>query len=335
MRRLLVLVALLGTACAHERVDAPPPPPVQWASLQPRPVAAPRHTLSATEKERAAAQAYTQALAAPDFGPLAAALDEEAHFRLGGAADVHGRDNVVQAHAALFGAFAERRFVTTRVLVTDSSQSLEWLMTGVHKATHKPIGLKGLTLLWTKDDGSIAHVHLYLDEALEKAQLGLGPESLRSLPAPVPPALPRQVVEQERTPDESANVALVRAALQALADDNEAAYVAAMADDVEVTTLESAAPARGKAAARAYFKSTRGAIGYLATSIENAWGIGPFVVVEYQIVGEQHGPIGWIPAPKDKNKLIKLSLVDVVQIRERRIAHVWRYDDPIQIVATP
>ena len=77
----------------------------------------------------------------------------------------------------------------------------------------------------------------------------------------------------------------------------------------------------------------RSAIAYLATSIENGWGFGPFVVVEYHIVGEQRRPIGWIPVPKDA--LIKMSIVDVIEMREGKIARVWRYDNPIQILPSP
>jgi hypothetical protein len=306
---------------------------VDWQSLQPPPSAPIARPGAATTKERAVANVYTKALASPSFAILGPALDEEAHFTFVGSRDAHGREEVVKAHDALFGAFEQRSFVPTRVLLTDSSQVLEWTMTGVHKASRKPVTIKGLVLLWTKDDGTISDVHLYFDEAVVKAQRGEGPTALQGLP---PVALPSQApaeVEQARSPEETANVALVRAEVQALEDNKEATYVATMTDDVEVTTLESAAPSRGKAGARAYFAAMRKAIGYLDTSIDNAWGVGPFVAVGYQILGEQRGPIGWIPVQKDK--LIKMSVVDVVEIRDRKIARVWRYDNPSQIVSSP
>jgi ketosteroid isomerase-like protein len=246
---------------------------------------------------------------------------------------VRGRENIVKAHQALFGAFGERLFTANRVLLTESSQSLEWTMTGVHSATHKSVTIKGLTLLWTKDDGSITDIHLYFDEAVVQAQLGLGPETLRGFHPTITASSPVQFAEQQKSAGEEANVAAVRAQLQALEDNNEAAYLATFSDDIEVSTLESVHPSKGKPALRTYFKTMRNAIGYLATSIENSWGVDTFVTVEYQIVGEQRGPIAWVPVQKDK--LIKISVVDVCEVHDGKLARVWRYDNLGQIVSSP
>jgi hypothetical protein len=123
----------------------------------------------------------------------------------------------------------------------------------------------------------------------------------------------------------------VRTSLQALEDNNESAYLAAFADDAELGTLESPSPLRGKSALRSYFSSMRNAINYLATSIENIWGAGPFVAVEYQIVGEQRGALGWVPAQTDR--LVKISVIDVAEVHKGKIVHISRYDDPSQIAA--
>jgi ketosteroid isomerase-like protein len=206
-------------------------------------------------------------------------------------------------------------------------------MSGTHEAIRKPVTIKGLALLWTKDDGSISNVHLYFDEALANAQIGVGPKELLGQTPPRPPSGPRQEIEQTRSPEETANVAVVRALLDALENKNEAAYLAAMADDVEVTTLASARPAQGKTEARGYMKAMHKAVAQLDTSIDNIWGIGAFVVVEYHIVGEQRGPIGWIPA--QKGNLLKMFVVDVAELQGRKIARLWRYDNPAQILAVP
>src|SRR5581483_3477886 len=107
--------------------------------------------------------------------------------------------------------------------------------------------------------------------------------------------------------------------------------LATMSDDVEVTTLVLSR--KGKAEARNYFRDRRKSIGNLDTSIDNIWGIGNYVVVEYHVVGEQRGPIGWVPAQKDT--LIKMFTVDVMEIQNAKIARIWRYSNPSQIVSTP
>src|SRR5215472_638227 len=142
-------------------------------------------------------------------------------------------------------------------------------MTGVHArtwmgvpATKKPVGIKGLSLIWTKDDGLVSEAHVYVDAAVVKAQLGAGPKQLTGLPVPTPPTFAAQVFEQSDPPDDSMAL-VVRGALDALENNNEAAYVGAMAADVDVYTLELAQPIHGKAGVKEYYKTTHKAIGQL------------------------------------------------------------------------
>jgi hypothetical protein len=74
------------------------------------------------------------------------------------------------------------------------------------------------------------------------------------------------------------------------------------------------------------------AIAQLDTTVVNGWGISTFAIVEYTIAGEQLGPIGWIPMQKDA--VFRLHVVDVAELRDGRIARVWRYDNPSEM-ATP
>jgi ketosteroid isomerase-like protein len=339
---LLLQQTILGSACAllvacsGETVAQPPPAPVDWRSLQARPsVDAGAHT--PTAKERAVAESYTAALESPGFGQLAAGLDDDARLAFPGMNDAHGRDAVIRAHDLLFGAFDQRKFATSRVWRTDSQQSVEWTMTGTQAhdwmgvtAAHKAVACKGLTILWTKDDGSITDVHVYFDVAVVKAQLGAGPKELVNLPRPsaVEAAAGPQVFEQTGAPGENDNVASVRASLDAFENNNLPGYLAAMTDDVEVYVSERAQPLRGKDDARAYYRTMHKAIGQLDTTIANAWGIAQFAVVEYDIAGEQLGPIGWIPARRDN--VVRFHVVDVVEVRDGKIARVWRYDNPAE-----
>lgn len=123
---------------------------------------------------------------------------------------------------------------------------------------------------------------------------------------------------------------MVRTALDAL-ENNEPAYLGALADDIEVHTLERSEPARGKDEARLYFKAMHKAIAQLDTTVDNGWGIATYAVVEYTIAGEQLAPIGWVPAQKES--VVRLHVVDVNELRDGRIARVWRFDNPIELLA--
>jgi ketosteroid isomerase-like protein len=316
-----MLLSLLVPACAKEVVVRPAPPPVDWRSLEPRPTA-PVSIQVAADRGRAAAGTYLKALASPDFAELGAALDEWVHFRCAGSQDVRGREEVVRAHDAVFGAFSDRKFVTNRILRAGGSRMFEWTMTGARGADHEPVAVKGLTLLWITESGLISDVHLYFNEPVgqpaadEDANLQDGP------PGPAL-AAPLQELEQQRTPEEDSNVAVLRAQLRALTDDNQAAYLATLESDVEVTHLENE-PSRGFAPASAWFRAMHDSIAYLSASVENAWGIGPIVVVEYHLVGERRVRIGRVP---EQQQLITIAVVDIVEMRQGKIARVWRYGD--------
>lgn len=327
---------LLG-ACSGETVAQPPPPPVNWQSFSR--ALADAGPNAPTAKESAVAQEYDGALASPHFALLGHLLDEDAHFSFpaAGLDDVQGRDAVVRAHEALFGAFNPRRFVTARLSRTSGEQTVEWTMSGVQArdwmgvaATQKPVVIRGVSLLWTKDDGTLSDVHVYFDVAAVKALLGAGPRELATLAAPPMTAAPAHVIDS--TPQDPENVAPVRTALDALENGNESAFLDAMSDDIELHTLERAEPLRGKEEQRAYFKATRRAIAELDTTVENAWSVGPFAVVEYSITGEQIGPVGWVPMPREAH-VVKLRVVEVDEIHNGKIAGIWRYENPNEMTA--
>jgi ketosteroid isomerase-like protein len=332
---LILVGTLIG--CSSETVAQPPPPPVNWSALHSQPkVDAGADIVSA--KERALPEAYVAALASQGFAQLGPLLDDEAHFASPGMDDARGRSAVEHAHEILLGSFDQRRVSLGRVWRTPSEQTIEWTMAGTQERdwlglppTHKAVSFKGLTLLWTKDDGSIVDTHVYVDVAVVKAQLGTGPKDLLALPPPAT-ASPVPPFEQVGSLEEKSNVATVRASLEALEKKDEAGYTAAMTEDVEVYTLERPQPVRSRDGARAYFKAMHKAIGQLDTTVDSVWGVGRFVVVEYSIAGEQVGAIGWIPPQRDK--VVRLQVADIAEMRDGKIARLWRYDNPAQIVAS-
>jgi hypothetical protein len=339
-RDIVRAVCLVLAGCSSETVGPPPSVPVNWQSLEPHPIADAGPDIL-TARERDLPGVYAAAVASPGLDQLGPLFDDEAHFASPGMDDAHGREAVVRAHDALFGAFDDRKITVDRVWRTPSEQAIEWTLTGTQgrdwlsvTASHRPVGFTGLTLLWTRDDGSITDAHVYVDVARVKAQLGVGPKELLALPLAQSPAAPPQVYEQppiaaSSDAGDDKRLPVVRSWLDALENDNEAAYVGAVTDDVEVHTQELPLPARGKQPMKAYYKAIHQAIGQLDTTVDNGWDVAPFAIVEYSVAGEQLGPIGWIPAQRDK--VVRLELVDICEVTNGKIARVWRYDNPSQI----
>jgi hypothetical protein len=339
----LAFSALLVTlaACSGETIGRPPPPPVDWRSFAR--VAPEAGAPTPTAKEGIIAEQYAAAVSSPQpnsplstpFAALGGLFDDDAHFAFPGREDARGRDAVIREHGALFGPFEQRHLVLSRVWRTADVQIAEWTMAGVQAhawmgvaATQRSITFKGLTLLWTKDDGIISDCHVYFDVAVVKALLGAGPKELSGLVAPSLPSGPVQYIDQ--TGHEQDNVAIVRTALDAL-ESNESAYVDLRMEDVELNTLEHADPARGKDEARARFKALHKSIAQLDTTMLNGWAVAQFGIVEYTIDGEQRGPLAWIPTQRDQ--VVRLHLVDVNEMRDGKISRVWRYDNPGEIMS--
>jgi hypothetical protein len=346
------VLGLSLAACSGENLPPPPKPPI--GSLVPV-QAADAGGEVVTAKERALPDLYATALSsqAPDAGAPFAQLGplmnpDNSEFQFPGSPPGHEPSGIVAAYANLLGAFDDRKITNTRVWRTPNEQTIEWVFTGTQArewngvaATKKPAAFKGLTLMWTKDDGTIKDTHVYFDLGLVKAQLqGAGPrdskelKDLAALPPSAASAGPAQVFEQK--PDDRDEVAVVKTWLDALENNKEADYVASVADDVEIHTLESPASAKGKEEVRKYFKATHRAIGQLDTTVNAAWSVGNFAIVEYDLDGEQLAPISWIPLlaslPTGNTRLAHFDLVDVCEIQNGKIARIWRYDNPVEIL---
>jgi steroid delta-isomerase-like uncharacterized protein len=336
----LLLLAAFASACSSDSVAKWPEPPVHW--MQPLSAAPATNPDTPTAKERDLAAAYLEAVASPRFDTLGSMLDEQAHFAFRGRT-THGRERVLAEHAEMFGAFDQRQFVATRLWLTDSthpldSQTVEWTMTGIQArdflgvpATHKPVVIKGLTLLWTTDSGVITDLHVYFDEELVKAQLGVGPAELQKLPVPNVEAAAPRVLERTGSAEEVANAQIMRSMVQALEDDKESVFLSFMSDDVQICTMDRAEPATGKKAASEYFRTMRRSIRLLDTVIENAWGVQSFAVAEYAVTGLQLAPFPRVPFAEGRP--LHTQFADVAEIHDGRIARIWRYDDPIGFAA--
>jgi hypothetical protein len=321
-------VLALIAACSAEALPRPPAPPVDWASLEPRPPAA---AAVATNKERNITEAYLKALSADSAPALASVLADEVHFNVAGleTTAVYGRAGVVRAHEQLFGAFRPRMWTATRVLRTDRSQAIEWTLAGRDEATGKPIGFRGVTLTATKDDGTISDLHVYFDQGIVHAQLTGEPRQLAELAPALSPTTSEERIEQGRTTDESAAVATVSRWIDDALQRDELGYLAAATDDIEVSTLQRASPMRGKKGLRDYYAAMHAAIGSLDTQLDSVVGVGRYVIAEYHIVGRQRAKYLYVPV---KEPVIKLYIVDVIEMRGGKVGRIWRYENPLQIV---
>jgi len=336
-RTARLLLALTAGGC----VAAPAPPSANLVSLP----CAPGVRISEAKLARATpsvASVYTAGLASPQFASLSAALEDGVTASFPGLPVAVGRAQVTALHGLLFGAFDDRVVHVRRVLKAADAEVIEWTITGVQArdwmgmtATRAPVVIEGVTLLWAGADHGISDVHVYCDIARVKAELGAGPAELRGLPAPPVPTGPTERATQTESSTELGDVMIVRTELDALELGDRRRYLATMADDVTVRSVEIAEVASGKTDVGRYYDGLHKAIASLDAAVSNVWGIGEFVVVEYSIRGLQTSPLYWVPATTAHDRVVTLHLVDVVDLRDERIRHISRYDDPEEVLAGP
>lgn len=330
------MVAMLLVGCTSAAVVSPPAPPVDWQAFDAR------RTVDAgpggpTAKERAAAEAYVGALSSRNLEALGPMLDSGAHFMFPGFGGARGREAVVRAHQALFGAFEDRQLDVSRVWRTDDAQMIEWTFRGVLERpfgriapTHEPSRFRGLTLLWTNDDGAITDIHTYFDESAigDRSDAGAAGGEAEAPAAQADGGDGPQFFERSGSLTERLDLECVRSSLDALEQNRDADYVSSATDDVELFPGGREKALRGKDALLGYVRALHKSIRQLDTTIENVWAIADFVIVEYEMAGEQVGPIGGVPAD---GRVVSLHVADVVQLTSGRMNRIWRYDDPAEL----
>ena len=247
------------------------------------------------------------------------------------------RPGTLQAIGDLFGAFASRRFASSRAWQIGEAAIVEWTMTGTQTGafmgatpTQKPVSFRGLTLLWFNLNGLINEVHIYFDCGAVLAELGSPPNAtIQAGPAPASAASPLLMLAGG-TPEEKANVAVVNASWDALEAKSEAGYLAPIADDVEVTRLDRAAPERGKEERKKYFRWVVSGVSSLSQTPLNAWGAGNYVLEEYTITGVHSGKL--IPTPPSGHAL-RLHYVDIDEMQNGKIVRTWTYGNSVELYA--
>jgi len=332
-------IALVLSACGSAAVDQPGPAPVDprlYIDAGPPPAA---HVKSQEEVERAERDTVTAVVAGfaqDDFKGAIPLMDPEGNLSFPGLSEATDRAGALKALGELFGGFSSRSFALGRFWQPPHAVVVEWTMTGVHsrdwmgqKATQRSVVVRGLGLFWLDSNGLVADTHLYFDVGATLALLGAAPKGVE---APVVSAAPATVgfMAASRSEAEKQAVALVNASWDAFEAKNEAGYLAPLADDIEVFRLDRAAPERGKAERKKFFKWAASGIGSLSQTPLNAWGVGPFVIEEYSLTGVHSGRLT-DAAPS--GHALRLHYVDIDELKDGKVVRTWTYGNSLELYA--
>ena len=335
-RNASILLLTLLSSCGSAEVEQPGPPPVDPRVYQPTAARATAPRKSPLERDRGGAEAFERAVGDGDTKALTELLDPDVDFSFPGMPNATNRPGTLQAIGDLFGAFSPRKLTTSRIWQIGEVTVVEWTLAGAHASafmgvapTQKPISFRGLTLLWFSLTGLVNDAHIYFDCGAIVAALGApvnptvqaGPPSANVASAPILAG---------GTPEEKANVAAVNASWDAFEAKNEAGYLAPIAEDVEVTRLDRAAPERGKEERKKFFRTVTTGMSSLSQTPLNAWGAGSLVIEEYTLSGVHSGKL--TPGAPSGHAL-RLHYVDIDEMVGGKIVRTWTYGNSLELYA--
>jgi steroid delta-isomerase-like uncharacterized protein len=274
------------------------------------------------------------AMNARDAKKLASFYAETAVVNVIGAPETKGRDQLVQHFQQMFTAFPDFKTAANRVWMKDDVAIVEWVMNGTHKgemhgikATEKPVGMQGVSVVWSNGDGQIKEEHVYHDMGTVMSQMGLSKQKARGIPTM--PGSP-QVFSPTGSPDETKNLEASKAWMKSFETKKEADFVAGVADSIEWDDMTQAETMKGKEAGKKYFKGMLTAFPDLKASNTNSWAIGEYVIHEGVFEGTHKGNLfGMIPPT---NKKVAMHGLDIVQYKDGKVVKGWSYGNSAEMM---
>ncbi len=334
-------VGFLLVACGGGEENQPPKtpatPPV--ATTPPAPTAEapkeePKPQESMADLQHKTLKGFVEAFNAHDAKKIAGFYAENASWKMAGVPDSTGRDAIAANYAKLFEGFKDITTAPVRVFKKGDVAIVEWASTATHsgdfngmKATEKKVGMLGADVTWFTPEGLIKEHHVYYDVATVLSQVGVSKQKARPIPT-LPTGLPPVVVSNGAA-DETKNVDAVKTMNAAMESKKEADFLAASADNIEWDDMTQPQTSKGKAEAKKYFKEVTTAFPDVKSTVNNAWGVGDFVIAENGWSGTHKGTFFGIPATK---KSVSVKGLDVFQFKDGKLVHGWSYSNNVDFM---
>lgn len=166
--------------------------------------------------EKQGLQASIAAFNSHDAKKVSETYTADAVYVMAGMPEIKGRDAIAADLQKLFDAFPDFKIAIVRTFSKGEVLINEWVMNGTQKgefmgvkASNKPVGIRGATVIWVSPDGLVKQEHRYLDATTVMAQIG-------AFKAPARPVTPMPTGEPEwhaaqGTPEEDKAIEMFKA----------------------------------------------------------------------------------------------------------------------------
>ena len=314
-------VATASTSTAAYAADAtlPPPPSPTTAEIIPKTIAA-------------AVDAWN----AHDPAKVAASYQTTATLTLPGQPDIEGRDAISAQAKDNFIACPNFKVAVTKTFIHENTAAFEWVVTGTNdgsvmgqKPSGRQMGVSGASIVTVDGDGLIKEERRYVDLPTIMSQLDPKAKT-GTFRAPLAlPTAPTETRVATETPDDVKTIDAAKMIYAAFDSKSETSLLAVVTDNTIIDDRTRST----------IFTGTKGATDdanglwktfpdfRLTHAVQFA--DGDVVITEGVLNGTQSGPMGPIKAT---NKPVTFHFVDVLQIKDGKIARVDSFGDNAEIL---
>jgi steroid delta-isomerase-like uncharacterized protein len=252
-----------------------------------------------------------------------------------GTPEAKGRDMIAASTQNFLDAFPDFKVAMVRSFSKGEVVFHEWVMTGTHKAdfmgtkaSNKPVGVRGVTVVWLNADGLAKAEHRYFDIPTLMSQIG-------AMKAPARPvaALPTGEPEwhaAKGTPEEDKQAEIFKGFYGSFEKKAEADFLGPMDDKATWSDLSQPKDMTGKADAKKFFGMFTKAFTDIKMVTDPIISVDDYVVTEATMTATHSGQLGPL---KPTKKPVTLHAVDMVKIKDGKIVSGTTFASSMEIMA--
>lgn len=353
MRTCTWLVVVLLAACGGggSKPAAKPEPVATSAPANAEPASAPAVAAGApmraeepppmtmAQKMEMTTRALITAWNAHEVESIAAQYEADGKLTVIGMPEFAGRDGIKTEAQMTLAAAPDFKVGVSRVFMKDNLAVVEWVVTGTNtgdmpqmKATKRPFGVHGASVVTFADSGLIKEEHRYFDMPTQMAQLDAKAKKGTFRPIAELPAGKPETVASTGSADEQKNLDQMNGLYQAIDDKKVDEVLKHISENSDGDDYTEPASRKGTKAVKEYLGVFFKAVPDLKQDKIVQIAAGDLVVNEVNLHGTMKGNLGPIKATK---KPISLHFVDIAQFKDGKVVHMTSYANSMELMPPP
>jgi ketosteroid isomerase-like protein len=325
----MIVAIVASAACGHSTSEPPSPPAT--------PVAKPAPKADPYEVQTKWLRSFADSYNTHDLDKLGRLYTDDAVLVELGAQGLEsrGRARVVLDYKSIFDAFPDAKMAITRSWHVNDIVVFEYIEGGTNtadvegvKATKKPYGMVGASILWFTPDGLVKREQVYSDEMTMEHQTGMLDPTLAKIEVrpliKVPEFTGTWEQHRARGDANEAGITKIREKLYTafeMSSDRE--FLAMMTDDIVMAAYDDDKDSVGKAEVGAQIHTWIKMIANLKFDAELSWGCDGYAIVQGKFSGKHVGPWGPI---KPTQKEFTTHFLDISRLtKDGKVDRMWTY----------